>query len=76
MIQSPAGANAVIGALADSNPNVRAEAAWACGMIGDDRAIDGLSLALEDADSNVREQAAWALGMVARGKDRRREDEP
>jgi HEAT repeat protein len=53
-----------LGALDDPEPDVREQAAWALGMIRDERAIDTLRAALKDEDPDVREQVAWALGML------------
>ena len=51
-------------ALKDADADVREQAAFALGQIGDARAIDGLTAALKDANSQVRQQAAFALGQI------------
>jgi HEAT repeat protein len=48
----------------DSDADVRSQAAWALGAIGDARATGSLSGALKDSSADVRRQAAWALGAV------------
>jgi HEAT repeat protein len=53
-------------ALADASPDVREQAAWALGAIGDSRAISGLLGALKDENVGVRRQAAWAIGAIGR----------
>jgi HEAT repeat protein len=51
-------------ALTDASADVREQAAWALGAIGDPKATSGLAKALKDADARVRRQAAWALGAI------------
>jgi len=55
---------ALVEALRDAHPEVREQAAWALGAIGDSRALDGLMSALKDSNAGVRRQAAWALGVI------------
>ena len=52
--------------MTDTQPDVRRQAAWALGVIGDGRATPVLTAALQDGDRQVRRQAAWALGHVGR----------
>jgi HEAT repeat protein len=54
----------LIGALADSEPDVRAQAAWALGALDDASALEKLTDTVKDADPRVRRQAAWALGVI------------
>lgn len=56
--------DAFLGALEDSDAEVRERAAWALGKERAARAVDALGGALKDADPDVREQAAWALGQI------------
>ncbi len=67
------GASAIdplIGALRDTNPSVRRNAAWAIGEIRGghsvDRsgALDPMVLALSDSDGSVRRAAAFSLGEI------------
>ena len=51
-------------ALTDASPDVREQAAWALGAIGDSRAISSLLVALKDDSVGVRRQAAWAIGAM------------
>jgi hypothetical protein len=77
MIRSREGVDGLVAALSDTGPDVRSQAAWALGMIGDPRSAEPLSRALKDDDADVREQAAWALGRIARGEHEGPEsDEP
>jgi HEAT repeat protein len=56
---------AFLTALADAEPEIRAEAANALGMIESAEATLALSQVLEgDVVASVREEAAWALGMI------------
>jgi len=55
---------ALIVALDDSDPFVRAGAAEALGQIGDVRAVEPLVAALNDPKPTVRESAAMALGWI------------
>jgi HEAT repeat protein len=52
--------------LADDSPDVREQAAWALGAIGDSRAVPGLLVALKDNSVSVRRQAAWAIGAIGK----------
>ncbi len=62
-IGSPA-VEALIVALDDSNPGVRAGAARALGKIGDARALSALIFRLQhDSHAEVRKSAVWALHM-------------
>jgi HEAT repeat protein len=56
----------LIKTLRDQDEDVRMQAAWAIGAIGDRRASDALAAALKDASPKVRRQAAWALGAMGR----------
>jgi hypothetical protein len=76
MIRGRESVDGLVNALSDASPDVRSQAAWALGMIGDSRAVEPLSRALKDEDAEVREQAAWALGLIARGGDEEWEPPP
>ncbi len=52
------------GYLADSDVNVRRQAAIACGRVGDTMAYEALGRALTDRDSVVRANAALSLGFL------------
>lgn len=54
----------LIGALRDSEPKVRAQAARSLGASAQERALPSLSLLLRDPDPSVREQASRALAAV------------
>jgi HEAT repeat protein len=58
--------SALITALQDENSNVRANAAYALGLIGKDAkfAVSALITAFQDQESNVRFSAAYALGKI------------
>ena len=58
----------LVGALGDNGAEVREQAAWALGAIGDPRGAPRLTLALKDQSAKVRQQAAWALGVIG-GRD-------
>ena len=51
-------------ALKDGDCNVRKQAAYALGRIGDVRAVEPLIAALKDTDRKVRSEAAYVLGKV------------
>jgi beta-lactamase regulating signal transducer with metallopeptidase domain len=53
---------ALIKAMRDADPAVRATAIWAVGNMGDAAAVDELVGALQDANAETRETAAWAIG--------------
>jgi len=60
-----AAVEALIGALDDSERDVRFEAACALGGLHDDRAVGPLIVVLRtDADPGVRAEAAQALGLI------------
>jgi HEAT repeat protein len=61
---TPKAVDALVIALKDADADVREQAAFALGQIGDARAIDGLTAALKDANADVRQQAAFALGQI------------
>jgi HEAT repeat protein len=48
----------------EKDVQVRREAAYILGKMGDSSAVDSLLKALEDPDSYVRRQAADALGLI------------
>jgi HEAT repeat protein len=50
--------------LKDRKKSVRKTAAWALGVIGDDRAISGLTGSLKDDDGSVRSAAQEALALI------------
>ena len=54
----------LIGALEDSDADVRWKAAYALGEIGDERAVEPLIEALKDSNKDVRENAAEALKKI------------
>ncbi len=56
---------ALIGALGDPEPEVRAQAAWALGKIGAREAIPALVAALDDPEVEVVEEAVGALRELA-----------
>ena len=47
-----------------NDPDLRSDAAWILGMIGDSRAIPTLIKTLEDEQDTVRESAKWTLGAI------------
>src|SRR3954453_8740002 len=53
--------DALVGALADADADVRARAVWALGEIGPKQAPKQLVAMLSDKDEHVRELTAWAL---------------
>ncbi|HEX6940532.1 MAG TPA: M56 family metallopeptidase [Longimicrobiales bacterium] len=56
---------ALIAALRDSIPSVRAAAVYALGEIGDPRAVPALAAVVRsDSDAEVRRGAVWALGEI------------
>ncbi len=58
-------ASALVAALEDPDPAVRARAALALGSVQDPAAVRQLTAALEDSDPRVRADAAFALGQSA-----------
>ena len=58
----------LIAALRSNAWQARANAAFALGLIQDDRGVEPLISATRDPESRVREKAAWSLGLV--GDDR------
>jgi len=50
--------------LRNGSPVARENAAFALGLIEDERAIDALASALGDDTEAVRARAAWSLGMI------------
>jgi HEAT repeat protein len=54
----------LIGCLDDRDELVRANAAWALGLISDPRAVDALVKVTDDPEASVRVQAVWALGTL------------
>ncbi len=58
---------ALIGALSDSDAQVRRTAARTLGDMGDRRAMQALVGALADSDGEVRRWAAWGLGEIGAG---------
>ena len=51
-------------ALKDDNDDLRANSAFALGIIGNPSAINSLKNALKDDNSSVTENAAWALDKM------------
>jgi HEAT repeat protein len=56
--------HALVQMLSDKDWQVRREAAWALGEIGDPKAVPFLIRSLRDKDKYVRRAAAWALGKI------------
>ena len=54
----------LIAALRSSAWQARANAAFALGLIHDDRVIEPLISATRDPEARVREKASWSLGLV------------
>jgi HEAT repeat protein len=54
----------LIGALKSSAWQARANAAFALGLIHDDRGIEPLISATRDSEPRVRAKASWSLGLV------------
>ena len=54
----------LVGALKDSDEDVRATAAWALGEIESPRAREGLTAAQRDEVGSVRHAASWALRQI------------
>ena len=54
----------LVEALKDANDDVREQAAFALGQVGDKAAVPGLVQALSDAKPDVRQQAAFALSQI------------
>jgi HEAT repeat protein len=55
-----------VAALKDSEAEVRGQAAFALGEVGDATASEALLAALKDTEAEVRRQAAFALGQLER----------
>jgi HEAT repeat protein len=58
----------------DKKKIVRKTAAWALGMIGDERAIVWLDRMLSDEDQEVRDEAKKALDSIQKEKTRKNTD--
>ena len=58
-----------IGAVRDSNVDVRKNVIRALGQIGDTRALPALTEAMKDADASVRRQAILAIAEISDGED-------
>jgi len=56
--------------LCSPNPELRYEAAWACGELQLSEAMPELEELADDADPEVQEAALWALGQVGGDKAR------
>ena len=54
----------LIGALESQRWQARANAAFALGLVRDERSIDPLIAATSDSEWHVREKAAWSLGLT------------
>ena len=59
-----AAVDGLVGALADSVPQLRESAAHMLGMLGDERAVAALVAATRDPDHEVRLTAVWALDAL------------
>lgn len=57
--------NIVLSELKSDDPELRYEAARACGELGDNRAVEGLAALTTDTDTEVRFAAIAALGRIA-----------
>jgi len=62
--ESPRVVDLLIPALRDENSEVRSNAAYALGEIGDPRAVDPLIAALRDQNFEVRSNSARAIGKI------------
>jgi HEAT repeat protein len=67
----PAWATTVIGELASSNPEMRFEAARACGELEIRQAVPSLITMIADADREVQQAAISALGKIGGDEARR-----
>jgi HEAT repeat protein len=61
----------VLAELNNPNPEMRYEAARACGELEHEEAVPALIELLEDMDREVQEAAIWALGQIGGGEARR-----
>lgn len=61
----------VLGEVHSSNPEMRYEAARACGELQARRAIPDLAELIDDADREVQEAALWALGQIGGNQARK-----
>lgn len=57
--------NIVLSELKSDDPELRYEAARACGELGDNRAVEGLAALTNDTDTEVRFAAVASLGRIA-----------
>jgi HEAT repeat protein/beta-lactamase regulating signal transducer with metallopeptidase domain len=62
--EDPAAVDGLVGALADTVPQIRESAAHMLGMLGDPRAAEPLMVATRDPDHEVRLTAVWALDAL------------
>lgn len=61
----------VLSELSNPNPEMRFEAARACGELEHEEAVPALIELIEDPDREVQEAAIWALGQIGGGEARR-----
>ncbi|HMF56567.1 MAG TPA: HEAT repeat domain-containing protein [Pyrinomonadaceae bacterium] len=67
-IGAPEAVEPVIAVLGEENARARANAAWALGVLSDERTVEPLISAMRDADAVVRKNAAWGLGLKRDGR--------
>ena len=71
---SPSAYEALVGALTDSDPSVRAEAAWALGTAGNPRALDALAKLTSSPDGDVATNATASVARLVVRADGARTD--
>jgi HEAT repeat protein len=64
-------ADLVLGEVESSIPEMRYEAARACGELQNPGALPALKRLLDDPDDQVREASVWAMGQIGGGESRR-----
>ena len=63
-LRDPRAVDPLIPLLKDPKKQVRKNAAWALGIIGDDRAVATLTASLDDPDGDVRTATREALDAI------------